>query len=322
MSVQLQKKYVLGEFELEPRKYLLRHHDQNVHLPELPFRVLVYLIEHRDRYVSRQELLEHFWEGSDSYEETLTRCISTIRTQLNDPANDSYFIETRKKVGYRYIGPFEEEAVQFQATGLEIERTRGVKVVVEEDYEPNSEFANERAVTAPEATELQREGARRRSWLQHAILGSAAIIIAASAFLVYRTHSSATTASAPAPIHSIAVLPLKDLSGDSANEYFSDGMTESLITALSKIDSLKVISCSSVVSFKGKEVDPREVGQRLNVAAVLEGGVRKDAESVRLAVRLVSTDDRRVLWTSETYDRKMEDIFGLQDEIARGVVAG
>src|SRR5215813_5284277 len=162
MSVQLQKKYVLGEFELEPRKYLLRHHDQNVHLPELPFQVLVYLIEHRDRYVSRQELLEHFWGGSDSYEETLTRCISTIRTQLNDPPNDSCFIETRKKVGYRYIGPFEEETVQFQATDLEIERSRGVKVVVEEDYEPNSELVNERA---PAATELQREGPRRRSWL-------------------------------------------------------------------------------------------------------------------------------------------------------------
>jgi Tol biopolymer transport system component/DNA-binding winged helix-turn-helix (wHTH) protein len=108
MGVQFQSKYILGEFELEPDKYLLRHRNENKHLPELPFQVLLYLVENRERYVSRQELLERFWNGSESYEETLTRCISTIRTELNDPPASPTYIETRKKVGYRYIGPVEE----------------------------------------------------------------------------------------------------------------------------------------------------------------------------------------------------------------------
>src|SRR5215471_14877924 len=108
MAVQLHNKYLLGEFELDCDKYLLKHHNQNVHLTELPFQVLLYLVEHRERYVSRNELLEKFWQGSDAYEETLTKCISTIRTQFNDPAHAPRFIETRKKVGYRYIGPFQE----------------------------------------------------------------------------------------------------------------------------------------------------------------------------------------------------------------------
>src|SRR6266487_96676 len=136
MAVQPQShnRYRLGEFELEPGKYLLKHADQQVHLPELPFQVLLYLIEHRDRYVNRQELLERFWSGSDAYEETLTKCISTIRTQLNDSPTGARYIETRKKVGYRYIGPcLESVGSEPEERELEIETFRGVAVLVEEE---------------------------------------------------------------------------------------------------------------------------------------------------------------------------------------------
>src|ERR1700747_1485014 len=111
MALAVNRRYVLGDFELDAHQYLLKHQNSNVHLPELPFQVLLYLVEHRERYVSRHELLEKFWQGSDAYEETLTKCISTIRTQLNDPPNAPRFIETRKKVGYRYIGPFQQTPV-------------------------------------------------------------------------------------------------------------------------------------------------------------------------------------------------------------------
>jgi TolB-like protein len=115
---------------------------------------------------------------------------------------------------------------------------------------------------------------------------------------------------------------LKNLTGDPANDYFNDGMTESLINALSKIEGLKVISRGSVFSFRGKDVDPRAAGRLLGVAAVVEGGVRKDADSVRVTVRLVSTEDGRVLWASNTHDHALGDIFDLQDEIALGLAAG
>ncbi|MCM3874007.1 MAG: protein kinase [Pyrinomonadaceae bacterium] len=128
--------------------------------------------------------------------------------------------------------------------------------------------------------------------------------------------------SEPAAKKSIAVLPLKNLTGDPANEYFSDGVTDSLINALSKIDDLKVISRGSVFRFKGREVDPQEAGRQLRVAAVLEGSVNKEGDKVRVAVRLVSTEDGRVLWATDTQDRALGDIFALQDEIASNLAQG
>jgi TolB-like protein/Flp pilus assembly protein TadD len=116
------------------------------------------------------------------------------------------------------------------------------------------------------------------------------------------------------------VLPLKNLTGDSTQEYFSDGLTEGFITELSKIKGLKVISRSSVFSFKGKEADPREVGQKLGVAAILEGSVFRGSDNVRVEIRMVSTEDGRVLW-ADNYDRAPGDIFTVQDDIARGIVS-
>ena len=98
--------------------------------------MLLYLVENRERYVSRQELIDRFWAGSDAYEETLTKCISTIRTQLDDPPNAPRFIETRKKVGYRYIGPFQEmvpTAALVEPPIVEIERTRALGISIEEE---------------------------------------------------------------------------------------------------------------------------------------------------------------------------------------------
>jgi TolB-like protein/Tfp pilus assembly protein PilF len=117
------------------------------------------------------------------------------------------------------------------------------------------------------------------------------------------------------------VLPLKNLSGDPEDEYFNDGLTETFITELSKIKGLKVISRSSVFTFKGKEVDPREVGRRLGVEAILEGSVRKSGDTARVETRLVSTEDGRVIWASNTFDRSLKDIFAVQDEIGCSITA-
>ena len=103
--------------------------------------------------------------------------------------------------------------------------------------------------------------------------------------------------------------PFANMSSDKENEYFSDGITENLINALSKIEGLKVISRGSVFSYKERDVDPREVGTQLGVASVLEGSVRKGGDSVRVAVRLVSAEDGRVLWASDTEERALGDIF-------------
>jgi TolB-like protein len=119
---------------------------------------------------------------------------------------------------------------------------------------------------------------------------------------------------------SIAVLPFVNMSSDAEQEYFSDGISEELLMSLAKIPELKVISRSSAFSYKGKEVKLAQVAQELNVAHILEGSVRKSGNRVRINAQLIDARSDTPLW-SETYDRPLDDIFAIQDEIARMVVA-
>ncbi len=123
--------------------------------------------------------------------------------------------------------------------------------------------------------------------------------------------------SAPAA-KAIAVLPLANMSADPENEYFSDGMTEEIIGALSKVPGLQVASRTSCFSFKGKEVDIRQVGEKLGVASVLTGSVRKIGNRIRITAQLVNVESGYHLW-SETYDRQLEDVFAIQDELSRAI---
>ena len=134
----------------------------------------------------------------------------------------------------------------------------------------------------------------------------------------------AAPATSPAPVlpviaaKSIAVLPLVNTSGDPANEYFSDGLSEELIAVLAKIPGLKIIGRSSSFLFKGKADDSRTIGDKLGVANLLEGSVRKQGDRVRIVAELINATDGRTLW-SETYDRELKDVFAVQSEIATAV---
>lgn len=133
------------------------------------------------------------------------------------------------------------------------------------------------------------------------------------AFQLWRSKSSSQTGD-----KSIAVLPLVNQSGDPAQEYFSDGLTDELINGLGKIPQLRVIGRNSSFHFKGKTEDSRAVGQALGVANLLEGSVRKAGDRVRIGIQLVNTADDSQQW-SETYDRELKDIFAIQEEIAKAV---
>jgi len=119
---------------------------------------------------------------------------------------------------------------------------------------------------------------------------------------------------------SIAVLPFVNISAEAENEYFCDGLAEELLNALAKLEALRVAARTSAFSFKGKEADVREIGRRLNVSTVLEGSVRKAGNRLRITAQLVNVADGYHLW-SERYDRQMEDIFEIQDEIALAIMA-
>lgn len=346
MVVQVRKIYSFGEFALEPDKKLLTCEGATVHLANRPFQVLLFLIENRDRMVSRAELLDLFWDGKDVYENTLTKCVGTIRKALQDTLEQPRFIETQWAKGYRFIGILEESYAQgHNASSIEIEKTGGYSRIVEEEYPeilPDAEPGAQGRLPDEKKTSLnlparktnsstspfqQIQALRSRRMMGMAVVITAVLLVSVG-WLAIRNRINAAEArnSAPGtfstPLSSIAVLPLKNLSDDAANEYFSDGLTETFITELSRLDGVKVISRNSVFALKGKDLDPRDVGSRLGVSAILEGSVRKNGDTVRVDIRLVSTKDGSVIWTGDSYNRALKDILAVQDEIACSVAAG
>jgi serine/threonine protein kinase/Tfp pilus assembly protein PilF len=131
--------------------------------------------------------------------------------------------------------------------------------------------------------------------------------------------ASVSMASAPKMAKSIAVLPFADMSPEHDQEYFTDGIAEEIINALTKIQALRVASRSSAFAFKGKSQDIREVGEKLGVSTVLEGSVRKAGNRLRITAQLINVADGYHLW-SDRYDRQLEDVFAVQDEIAENIV--
>ena len=187
------------------------------------------------------------------------------------------------------------------------------------------------------AFEITPEGIKRESEVEpnksirrrtgRKIVGLTVVLAVIAAGLMVFRSSRLTSLNSAQPItsvvnavadKSVAVLPLVNTSGDPANEYFSDGLSEELIAVLAKIPDLKVIGRSSSFLFKGKSGDSGAIGQKLGVAHLIEGSVRKQGERVRIVAELITAADGRSIW-SETYDRELKDVFAVQEEIAKAV---
>jgi TolB-like protein len=172
-----------------------------------------------------------------------------------------------------------------------------------------------------EAADAARQRSRGGVWIAVVVV---AAMLSLGLFFLGRYTAGRATSGVSEPVatsnaqKSIAVLPLVNTSGDPSNEYFSDGLSEELIAVLAKIPELKVIGRSSSFFFKGKSNDSTAIGQKLGVANLIEGSVRKQGDRVRIIAELISAADGRSLW-SETYDRELKDVFAVQAEIAKSV---
>src|SRR5438874_7039493 len=151
------------------------------------------------------------------------------------------------------------------------------------------------------------------------ILAGIGALAAAPGLLWYFVWRTDRGAAARAREPSIAVLPFVNLSSDRENEYFSDGVTEEIINALANVDGVRVVARTSAFSFKGKNVNVRQVGEELNVATVLEGSVRREGNQLRIAAQLIGAADGYHIW-SKTFDRELKNVFSLEDELARAIV--
>src|SRR5260370_31435500 len=165
------------------------------------------------------------------------------------------------------------------------------------------------------ADELPKKSARSHAWIYVVIVAGA---ISVSLFFLGRYTSSKQSGNVELPAKSIAVLSFVNMSSDRENEYFVDGLTEEILNRVAQINELKVPGRTSCFAFKDKNADLRQVGASLGVAHVLEGSVRKSGERLRITAQLVRTVDGYHLW-SQSFDRKLDDVFAIQEEIARSI---
>jgi TolB-like protein/DNA-binding winged helix-turn-helix (wHTH) protein/Flp pilus assembly protein TadD len=287
-------------FRLDTANHILWRDGDRVPMAPKGFDVLAYLVEHAGRVVTQDEILEALWPETYVNPEVLRKYILEIRRALGDRANNPEFIETVPKRGYQFIAAVTDES---DAEHPDVPTSGATEEQgTEEDDGP--------ATALPE-----REGSFvQRRLRKLAIISVLAVIVAAGlgAYLMLtrnrRNAASSTNTS-------IAVLPFADMSPSQDQEYFSDGLAEQLINDLAKVSGLKVIGRSSAFQFKGKNQDLRDVGRRLGVANVLEGSVRREGNHLRITAELIKADDGFQLW-SQTYDREVEDIFAVQNEIA------
>jgi TolB-like protein len=251
--------YIFETYSLDVDRQELRRGADHVSVEPQVLDLLQYLIENRERVVSKDDLIEHVWGGRIVSDSTLTSRITSARQAVGDNGEEQRLIRTVARKGIRFVG--------------EVSESQGVSAVA----------------ASP--------------------LAEAPLTI---------SHGTMVPKVPEKP--SIAVLPFTNMSGDPEQEYFSDGITEDIINALSRLRWFFVIARNSTFVYKGQPADVRQVGRDLGVRYVLEGSVRKSGQRVRVTSQLLDASTSNQIW-SDRYDRELTDIFALQDEITASVTS-
>jgi len=277
------------DFELDVRAGQLRRQGVRLRLRGQPLQVLEILLERAGEVVTREELRSRIWPADTfvDFDHSLHNAVARIREVLGDSAENPRYIETLPRRGYRYIGPVE-----------------------------NAPGSSEKAGYSGEVVSLALpEKPKSRLTVVRAVILCAVAALGLLAWTVWRSvHARPVAAS----IHSIAVLPLSNLSGDPSEEFFSDGMTDQLITDLAKVGSLRVISRTSVMQYKGTTKSLPEIARELNVDAIVEGSVIRSGQRVRVTAQLLEARTDRHIW-ADTYDRDRGDVLKLQEDVAGAI---
>ncbi len=293
-----------GAFEADLRSGELRKDGIKLKLEGQPFQLLAVLLARPGQLVTREELQKELWpdETFVDFEQGINAAVKRLRVALEDSANKPQFIETLPRRGYRFIARIENGAQLTPPT--EKSQLGPTSSVDKPDFK-------EPQITQSAVTHGRT--ARRRS----IFIGFAAIttfVVLVIGLNLGGSRDRLLGRPMAGEITSIAVMPLENLTGDPGQEYFVDGMTDALITELGKISSLRVISHTSAMVFKGAKKPLPEIARQLGVDAVLEGAVARNGDRVRISARLIHLSQERTLW-AESYERDLREISALQSEI-------
>jgi len=280
-----------GVFELDTKAGQLTKNGIRVRLSHQPEQVLSLLVERPGEVVSRKDLHKLLWSSDTfvDFDHGLNKSIQKLRYALGDSPESPRYIETIPRTGYRFIAPVTEASRNRPSAQAEV------------------------PVRIPEPTaDPSVGGDLKPKWRWLALGICAAIVALAGTWLVVLRHSAAE------PIHSLAVLPLDNLSGDPGQEYFADGMSDELITMLAKDSTLRIVSRTSVMQYKGARRPLPEIARALGVDGILEGSISRRDGQVHLTLQLIRADTDAHLW-AESYDRSGNEVAELPGEAARDV---
>jgi TolB-like protein/DNA-binding winged helix-turn-helix (wHTH) protein len=284
-----------GVFELDTNSRQLSRNGMRIRLPQQPIQVLCLLVGRPGEIITREELRKLLWPADVfvDFDQGLNKSILKLREALGDSPGSPRYIETIPRIGYRFVAPViagvvpQNPTIQADAVPPEVDAPAGLPSL---PSEPNR--------------------IRRRTWF--AIAGCAAAILLLLGWAVERRRHAVES------IHSVALLPLDNLSGDPSQEYFADGMTDELITMLARNSTLRIVSRTSVMQYKGAHRPLREIARALGVDGILEGSVERSSDKVHMTIQLIQANTDTHLW-AESYDRSPGDVSTLAAEAAREI---
>jgi TolB-like protein/DNA-binding winged helix-turn-helix (wHTH) protein/Flp pilus assembly protein TadD len=288
-----------GVFEVDLGSSELFKHGIRLKLQDQPFQILTILLERPGVLVSREELRRKLWADDTfvDFDAGMNAAIRRLRDALNDSADQPRYVQTLPRHGYRFIA--------------EVESVPGT---------PNQGLLDlpSDSTRSVSATAVPGAMVSRRHWLVGFGLTAGMAVVITIGTVGWRHRLFDTHASSG--IQSVAVLPLQNLSGDPSQDYFADGMTEALISDVAQIKSLRVISRTSSMHYKGTQEKLPQIAKELNVDAVVEGSVVRAGNRVRISAQLVEAPTDRHIWAS-AFERNMSDVLTLQDEVARAIAS-
>ena len=277
---------------------------------EQTFQILYVLLETQGELVTREELRAKLWANDTfvDFDHGLNSAVQRLRDCLSDSADKPRWIETIPRRGYRFIGK-----VEWSNNGTPTSETPVEQNI--KDQRKSPEVATPSALDEEISKEppVKRGAARRR-----ALLWGATLAVLVAAFLTVKLIRDRRVAKRGVAISSLAVLPLENLSGDPAQEYFADGMTDEVITMLAKNLHLRVISRTSVMQYKNVHRPLPEIARELGVDGILEGSVGRAGNRVHVTAQLIYAPTDTHMW-AESFDRDLSDVGALQDELAETI---
>jgi transcriptional activator of cad operon len=284
--------FFVGAWWVEPTSSQISRDGEVVRLDARAMRLLQCLASRAGAVVSIEELLDQVWPGLIVTPDSVYQAVASLRRSLRDDPKQSTYIATVPRLGYRMVATVGEHRPEENRATVQAST-------------PNEEKAA--AVTAPIRSR------RRLGWI---VASASALVVMLGVYLFDNPFGNSPLA--PTAEMCVAVLPFRDMTDAMDEEPFADGMTEQLIDTLSKIPGAHVPSLTSSLYFKGKQTTITDVSKKLGVAYVLEGSVRKSANTLRITAQLTRADDGYVIW-SNTYDRPTTDILLVQSDIATQV---